>query len=53
MADSDGSDAAIAYGLSGYPYFVVLDADGEVVQRGSGEFDPATLTPVLESLVAA
>jgi thiol-disulfide isomerase/thioredoxin len=51
MADSATSDAAIAYGLSGYPYFVLLDADGKVVQRASGEIDPATLTPLLESLV--
>ena len=50
MVDSEASDAAIAYGLSGYPYFVVLDASGQVVQRASGEIDPATLTPVLESL---
>jgi cytochrome c biogenesis protein CcmG, thiol:disulfide interchange protein DsbE len=51
MVDSEASDAAIAFGLSGYPYFVLLDADGKVVQRASGEIDPATLTPVLESLV--
>jgi len=51
MADSESSDAAKAYGLSGYPYFVLLDAGGKVVQRAAGEIDPATLTPVLESLV--
>jgi hypothetical protein len=39
--------------LSGYPYFVLLDAGGKVVQRADGEIDPATLTPVLESLVTA
>lgn len=53
MADSEESDASIALGLTGYPYFVLLDADGTVVQRASGEIDPATLTPVLESLVTA
>jgi thiol-disulfide isomerase/thioredoxin len=52
MADSTSSDAATAFGLSAYPYFVLLDADGKVVQRASGEIDPATLTPVLESLVS-
>lgn len=51
MADSAETEAAIAYGLSGYPYFVLLDSDGKVVKRASGEIDPATLTPVLESLV--
>lgn len=29
--------AAISYGLPGWPYFVLLGADGKVVQRGSGE----------------
>jgi thiol-disulfide isomerase/thioredoxin len=53
MADSATFDAATAFGLSGYPYFVLLDADGKVVQRASGEIDPATLTPVLESLAAS
>jgi cytochrome c biogenesis protein CcmG, thiol:disulfide interchange protein DsbE len=53
MADSEASDAATSFGLSGFPYFVLLDADGKVVQRASGEIDPATLTPVLESLVAS
>jgi cytochrome c biogenesis protein CcmG, thiol:disulfide interchange protein DsbE len=51
MADSSSSDAAGAFGLSAYPYFVLLDAEGKVVQRASGEIDPTTLTPVLESLV--
>jgi thiol-disulfide isomerase/thioredoxin len=53
MADSDTYDAAKAFGLSVYPYFVVLDAKGTVVQRASGEIDPATLTPVLESVAAS
>ncbi|MEO6629425.1 MAG: redoxin family protein [Aquihabitans sp.] len=36
LDDTDGS-AAIAYGLTSFPYFVVVDADGKVVVRGSGE----------------
>ena len=50
MADSDTFAAASAYGLSGYPYFVLLDANGKVVQRASGEIDPTTLTPLLNSV---
>ena len=34
--DADGT-AASAYGLSGFPFFVVLDSSGAVVQRYSGE----------------
>jgi thiol-disulfide isomerase/thioredoxin len=52
MADNDAFAAATAYGVSGYPYFVILDSNGEVVQRASGEIDPTTLTPLLTSLAA-
>jgi thiol-disulfide isomerase/thioredoxin len=37
MADSDTFDAATAYGLSAFPFFVAVDADGNVVERASGE----------------
>ncbi len=36
LDDSSGS-AAAAYALPGFPYFVMTDAKGKVVQRGSGE----------------
>lgn len=45
MADSDTYAAASAFGLSLYPYFVLLDANGKLVQRASGELDPSTLIP--------
>ena len=53
MADSDSFAAASAYGLSGYPYFVLLDATGKVAQRASGEIDPTTLTPLLNSVASS
>jgi cytochrome c biogenesis protein CcmG, thiol:disulfide interchange protein DsbE len=53
MADSDAFAAAKAFGLSGYPYFVLLDSNGKVVQRASGEIDPTTLTPLLNSLASS
>lgn len=53
MADSDASAAATAYGLSVYPYFVLLDAAGKVVQRASGEIDPNSLTPLLSSVASS
>ena len=37
LADDDTSTVAQAYGLSSFPYFVVVDADGKVVARASGE----------------
>ena len=37
LADDEASSVANAYGLSAFPYFVAVDADGKVVQRASGE----------------
>ena len=37
MADSRDGTAAKAYGLTAYPYFVLVNADGTVAGRGSGE----------------
>lgn len=49
MADNTDQSAAAAYGLTGFPYFVAIGADGNVVARASGEL------PVeeIEALVAA
>ncbi len=37
LLDDPDQNAASAYGLPGFPYFVMVDADGEVTQRASGE----------------
>jgi thiol-disulfide isomerase/thioredoxin len=37
LADSKEQDAADAFGLSAYPYFVAADASGNVVARTTGE----------------
>lgn len=37
LADSADGDAARAFGLTAFPYFVAVDAAGEVVGRTSGE----------------
>ena len=37
LADSDKGQAADAFGLSAYPFFVAADAQGNVVARTSGE----------------
>ena len=42
--------AAISYGMSGWPAFVLLDSDGKVVQRGSGEIPIDTLDQLVGEL---
>lgn len=37
MADSQNQDAAIAMGLSSYPYVVIIGTDGKVLTRWAGE----------------
>jgi thiol-disulfide isomerase/thioredoxin len=37
MVDSDKGEAATAFGLPGFPYFVAADGSGKVVARTSGE----------------
>lgn len=37
LADSTEAGAAAAFGIGGFPYFVVTDASGQVVARTSGE----------------
>jgi thiol-disulfide isomerase/thioredoxin len=43
MADSEGSEAFLAYGGSGFPYMVMLDSDGAVLSRQSGSAPAATI----------
>lgn len=47
MADTEDQVAAAAYGLPGYPYFVLIGADGTVLDRQSGEVPIDTLEDVL------
>ena len=41
MVDDRASDAAASLGVTGFPYFVVVDAQGKVVERTSGELTAA------------
>jgi len=51
LADDAGGSVAQAYGLGSFPYYVVLDGAGVVVDRFVGEIDPATLgTRITEAL---
>jgi predicted DsbA family dithiol-disulfide isomerase len=48
MADSEAMDAARAYGVSGYPFFVIVGADGKVKVRGSGELEIDQLNQIVD-----
>jgi cytochrome c biogenesis protein CcmG/thiol:disulfide interchange protein DsbE len=50
LADSSTFEAATAYGLTSYPYFVVVGSDGRVVARASGEIAPEALSTLLDSV---
>lgn len=50
IADDANFSAGKAFGLSGFPFFVLLDDDGTVAWRGTGELDPGALAEVLSLL---
>jgi thiol-disulfide isomerase/thioredoxin len=49
MADSETFDAAAAYGLTGFPYFVLINTDGTVAKRLSGEIPAGDLKVFLDN----
>jgi cytochrome c biogenesis protein CcmG/thiol:disulfide interchange protein DsbE len=52
MADSSNQDAAAAYGLSGYPFFTIIGADGTVKVRVSGEVEVDALNQIVTEALA-
>jgi thiol-disulfide isomerase/thioredoxin len=53
IADSADKKAADAFGLSGYPYFVLVDAQGNVFKRLSGEIPMDELTAMIDQMIGA
>jgi thiol-disulfide isomerase/thioredoxin len=53
IADSADKKAADAFGLSGYPYFVLVDAQGKVFKRLSGEIPMDELTAIINQMIGA
>lgn len=49
LADSDSGEAAKAFALPGFPYFVAVDADGKVVARTSGEIPTEEFDALVEA----
>ncbi len=43
LLDDADDTAGQAYGVSGFPFWVAIDADGNVVARTSGELSPEQL----------
>lgn len=52
MADSTDSAAAAAFGLTGYPFWVAINADGTVAARLSSEQPPEVLDQLVEQLTS-
>jgi thiol-disulfide isomerase/thioredoxin len=52
LADSATGTAATAYGLNAFPYFVLVDADGKVVGRATGEVSDADVRANIKALAA-
>jgi thiol-disulfide isomerase/thioredoxin len=50
LADDDATTAARAAGLSAFPFFIAVSADGTVVERASGELAPAQLDAMADRL---
>lgn len=53
MADSADLTAASAYGVSGFPFFAIVGADGQVKVRQSGELDIETLEGIVAAALAS
>ncbi len=52
LADSSSREAGEAYGVSGFPFFVIVGADGTVKARVSGEVEIPALTQIVSDALA-
>jgi thiol-disulfide isomerase/thioredoxin len=52
LADDNDGSAAKAFGLSGFPFLVLTDADGKVLWRHSGRISQDDLTATVDALLA-
>lgn len=53
IADSEKNAAAAAYGVTGFPYFVAVGADGKVLARTSGEITMAQFQQLIDQAKAS
>ena len=52
LADDAQLTAANTYGVTGFPFFVIVDADGNVAARGSGEIPIEDLDALVDEVIA-
>ena len=52
MADSEEQTAAVAYGLSAYPFMAVVDAEGILRTRFSGQVETTALTEIINAALS-
>lgn len=52
LADSETQDAAVAMGLSSYPYVVIIGTDGKVLTRWAGELGQAGIQQAVDAALA-
>jgi thiol-disulfide isomerase/thioredoxin len=50
LADDADLTAANAYGVTGFPFFTIVDADGNVAARGSGEYPIEALQALVDTV---
>lgn len=53
LADSEAMDAAQAYGVSGFPFFTIVGADGKVKVRASGELGIDRINQIVSAALAS
>ena len=51
MVDSETQQMAAAYGVDGFPFMVILDAQGNVAKRFSGEVEVADLVSIIDTAI--
>lgn len=51
LVDDEAFSALGAFGQGGFPYYVLVDRNGLVAHRMSGEQDPANLAAMMQALV--
>ncbi len=49
LLDSESGELARAYGLTGFPFWVAVDAEGNVAARAAGELDQNDFLALVES----
>ena len=52
FADSEAGDAANAYGVDGFPFIAIVNAEGKIVGRHSGELELADLDAFVRDSLA-